>query len=116
MTITGNFVFKKYFHYSNFETIFLKNKNTFRKLKYRYLVESTTVENATFPNKTVLSKENFKTNRMVSTIWTYRNNRISKIFVVIIILSVSLPYVKSNFNRFSEVSLGLKILRFFGFC
>ena len=40
---------------------FLKN------LVYHFLVESTKIENATFPYKTALSEANIKINRMGST-------------------------------------------------
>ena len=46
-----------------FETSFLKNKSLFWK-KGHFLVESTMMENATFPYKNALSKANVKTNRM----------------------------------------------------
>ena len=50
VTITGD-------QYFNFETSFLKQTKTFlKKLEYRILVECTTMENATFPFKTALSK------------------------------------------------------------
>ena len=58
MIITGNF---ECLYYFNFETIFLNNENFFEKLEYRLLVESTAVENATFPYKTALSKANVTT-------------------------------------------------------
>ena len=38
-------------------------KNFFKKLEYRFLVEITKIENASFPYKTVRS---FKTNRMMA--------------------------------------------------
>ena len=42
---------------SNFEVSFLKNDILFKKLKYRFLVESTTIKSATFPkNWTVKSQ------------------------------------------------------------
>ena len=47
----------------------------FKKLEYRFLVESTMIESATFPYKTVLSEANVKTNRMGSTKWTYHKER-----------------------------------------
>ena len=53
MTGTRNF---ERFHYSNFEISFVP-----------FLVERTTMENATFPYKTALSKDNLKANRMGST-------------------------------------------------
>ena len=44
----------------------------FKKLDYRFLVESTKIDNITFPYKTALSEVNVKTNRMRSTKWTYQ--------------------------------------------
>ena len=44
--------------------IFSKTKTFFKKLEYRFLVESTRIENVTFPYKTVLPEANVKTNRM----------------------------------------------------
>ena len=43
----------------------------FKKLEYHFLVESTKIDNITFPYKTALSEANVKTNRMGSTKWTY---------------------------------------------
>ena len=43
--------------------------------KYRFLVSSTKMENATFPYKTALSEANVKTNRMGSTKRTYHKER-----------------------------------------
>ena len=40
-----------------------------------YLVESTMIENATFINKSFLSKTNVKTERIRSTKWTYYKER-----------------------------------------
>ena len=38
------------FQYFNFEIDFMENKNLFqKKLKYRFLVENTKIENASFP-------------------------------------------------------------------
>ena len=42
-------------------------KTFLKKLKYRFLVESTEIENASFPYKPAISEANVKTNRMVST-------------------------------------------------
>ena len=64
MTISGNF---GRFQYFNFERKFLEKENLYKKLEYRFLIESTKIENTSFPNKTVISKANFKTNRLVST-------------------------------------------------
>ena len=71
MTVTRNL---ERFYYTNFQIGFLK-KNFFEKLKYRFLVEGTTMENVTFPYNTALSKANVKTNRMCSTRWTYPKER-----------------------------------------
>ena len=42
-----------------------------KKLEYRFLVESTKIDNTTFSYKSSLSEANVKTNRMGSTKWTY---------------------------------------------
>ena len=49
-----------------------KTKTFFKKLKYRFLVESTKIENTSFLFKTVLSEANVKTNRMATAKWAYR--------------------------------------------
>ena len=41
-------------------------------MEYRFLFEITKVENASFPFKTALSEAHVKTERMVTTKWTYR--------------------------------------------
>ena len=51
--------------------IFWKTKTFFIKLEYRFLVETTEIENASFPFKTALSETNFKANRIATTKWTY---------------------------------------------
>ena len=51
--------------------IFWKTKTFFKKLEYRFLVETTEIENTSFPFKTALSETNVKTNRMATTKWTY---------------------------------------------
>ena len=50
-------------------------KSFFKKLEQGFLVESTKIENASFPYKTAISEANVKTNRMVSTKWTYQKER-----------------------------------------
>ena len=55
--------------------IFWKTKTFFKKLEYRFLVETTKIENTSFPFKTALSEANVKTNRMVTTKWTYHKER-----------------------------------------
>ena len=51
--------------------VFWKTKNLSYKLEYRYLIESTAMENTIFRNKTVLSKADIRTNRIGSTKLTY---------------------------------------------
>ena len=72
MTITENF---KRFQYFNLETDFLENENLLKKLGHHFLVESTEIENASFPYKTVLSEANVKANKMITTKWTYQKER-----------------------------------------
>ena len=69
VTASGNL---ERFQYLNFETDFLENENFFKKLEYRFLAESTNIENASFPYKTAISEASLKTNRMVSTKQIYR--------------------------------------------
>ena len=56
--------------------IFQKTKTFLKKLEYRFLVERTEVEKASFPYKTAISEANVKTNRMVTTKWAYHRERI----------------------------------------
>ena len=51
--------------------IFWKTKTFFKKLEYRFLVESTKIEKASFPYKISISEASVKTNKMVSKKWTY---------------------------------------------
>ena len=51
--------------------IFWKTKTFFKKLEYRFLAETTKIENTSFQFKTALLEANVKTNRMVTTKWTY---------------------------------------------
>ena len=55
--------------------IFWKTKTFFKNLGYRFSVESIKIENESFPYKTAISEANVKTNRMVSTKWTYHKER-----------------------------------------
>ena len=66
----------KDFNTLTLKQIFLKTKPFFRKLEYRFLVESTNIENALFPYKTALSEANVKINWIVSTKWTNHKKRI----------------------------------------
>ena len=76
----------------NLKQIFWKTKNVFKKLGYCFVVESTKIEYLSFPYKTAISEANVKTNRMVSTEWTYHKKRsfASKYFVFLKILFESL--------------------------
>ena len=47
--------------------IFWKTKTFLKKLKYRFLIETTKIENTSFPFKTALQEANVKTNRMATT-------------------------------------------------
>ena len=49
-------------------------KTNFKKLEYRFLVETTKIESTLFPFKTALSEANVKTNSMATTKWTYHND------------------------------------------
>ena len=66
--------------------IFWKTKTFFKKLEYRFLVESAKIENVLFPYKTAISEANVKTNRM--TICTYHKERsfVSNYFISLKIL------------------------------
>ena len=64
MTITGNF---KRFQHFNFKTNFLENETFFKKLGYRFFVENTKIENASFSYKTAMAKDIVKTNKMLIT-------------------------------------------------
>ena len=55
--------------------IFWKTKIFFKKLEYLFLVESTKIENTSFPYKTDISEAIVKTNRMASTKWVYHKER-----------------------------------------
>ena len=55
--------------------IFWKTKTFFKNLEYRFLVQSTKIEKASFPYKTAISEANVKTNRIVSTKWTYHKKQ-----------------------------------------
>ena len=48
VTMSGNF---EPFQYFNFETNFMAKEKLFQKLEYRLLVETTKIENASFPYK-----------------------------------------------------------------
>ena len=55
--------------------IFWETKTFFKKLEWRFLVESSKIESASFPYKTSISEANAKKNKMVTTKWTYQKER-----------------------------------------
>ena len=60
-------------------TLILKQiflKTFLKKLEYRFLVERTKIEKASFPYKTAISEANVKAKRMVTTKWAYHRERI----------------------------------------
>ena len=63
------------FNTLNLTQIFCKRKTFFKKLEYRFLVQSSKIENASFPYKTAISEANVKTNKMVTTKWAYHKER-----------------------------------------
>ena len=78
-----------------FETNFLKNEFFFKKLEYQFLVESTKIENTSFPYKTALSETNFKTNRIGKTEWTYHKKQSFNVtFFSGVFVSVEEPLIK----------------------
>ena len=66
---------KNVFNTLTLKQIFWKTKTIFKKLEYSFLVESTKIENASFPYKTAMPEANVKTNKMVTTKWTYQKER-----------------------------------------
>ena len=65
-----------------------KTKTFFKKLEYGFLIESTKIENVSFPYKTAISEANVKTNRKVGAKWTYHKERsfASNYFILLKIL------------------------------
>ena len=63
------------FNILTLKQILWQTKTFFKKLEYCFLVESTKIENDSFPYKSVTSEANVKTNRIVSTKWTYHKQR-----------------------------------------
>ena len=61
----------KVFDTLTLKEIFWKTKTFSKKLEYSFLVETTKIENTSFPFKTALSEANVKTNRMATAKWTY---------------------------------------------
>ena len=63
------------FNGSTLKQIFWKTKTFFKTLEYAFLVESTKIESTSFSNKTAISEPNVKTNKIVTTKWTYHEER-----------------------------------------
>ena len=55
--------------------VFWEAKDFFKKLEYCFLVEGTEIESASISYKTAISEANAKANIMVSTKWTYQQER-----------------------------------------
>ena len=55
--------------------VFWEAKDFFKNLEYRFLVEGTEIESASISYKTAISEANAKTNILVSTKWTYQQER-----------------------------------------
>ena len=64
-----------FFNSLTLKQIFWKTKTCFKQVGYSFLVESTMIENASFPYKTAISEANVKTNKMVTTKCTYHKER-----------------------------------------
>ena len=77
--------------------IFWKMKTFFKKLGYRFLVETIKIENTSFPFKTALSEANVKTNRVATIKWTYHKkwSLTSNYFMFFEKISVLEPLKKS---------------------
>ena len=58
-----------------FSILTFENETFFKKLEYRFLAESTKIENATFPYKTATSEASVKTNRTEIHKWTYHKEQ-----------------------------------------
>ena len=67
--------FLSVFNTLTLKLIFWKTESFFKKLEYRFLIESTKIENASFPYKTAKSEGNVKTNKMVTTKRVYKKER-----------------------------------------
>ena len=78
-----------------------KTKTYFKKLDHRFLAESTEIESASSPYETAISEGKVKTNRMVSTKWTYHKERSFASNYLIFFenyVSVREPLIKSWFD------------------
>ena len=74
VTISENFEDFQYFS-KIFNRFSEKRKPFSIKLEHLFLVENTKIKNASFPYQTAISEAIVKTNRMVSTKWTYHKEQ-----------------------------------------
>ena len=68
VTVSGNF---ERFQYLNLKQICWETKALFKKLEYRFLFKGKKIGNASLQYKYAMSEANVKTNRIVSTTWSY---------------------------------------------
>ena len=82
------------------EVSFLKDENLFQKnwISYCLLVESTKIENATFPYRTALSAANFNTNRMGSSKQTYHKNEVLPL-TTSLFLKILFQYIRTSYKE-----------------
>ena len=93
-----------------FSILTFENETFLKKLEYRFLAESTKIENATFPYKTATSEASVKTNRTKIHKWTYNKEQrfTSNYFQKQLLRGVS-----RNFEKFTRKYLH-QILRYAG--
>ena len=75
------FLFDSHWKFWTLNLIFSKTQILFKKLEYRFLVESTKIENSTFSYKTVMSEANVKADRIGSTKWHKKRGFASNYFI-----------------------------------
>ena len=63
----GMFLYDIQWKLWTFSTLAFESEAFFKKLEYRFLVETNKIENATFPYKTAMSGDSVKTNGMEGT-------------------------------------------------
>ena len=101
------------FNTSTFNKIFWKTKTYFRKLEYRFLVETTKIENTSFPFKTALPEANAKTNRMATAKWIYYKvwSFVSNYFIFLENLFHFRTYLKELIWCTNDLNVHICILR-----
>ena len=86
--------------------IFWKMKSFFKKLEYRFLVESSKIENASSPDKTAISEANVKISRMVSTKRTYyKEHSFASYYFIILKILLQFNLSRPNLNFYFHTSL-----------